>query len=54
MRKFSILLFMILYPMLSMAHGSFIMHGEDIMAVLGFEYNTKLFSRNRDTKSNDS
>lgn len=36
------------------AHSSFIQHCEDIMDVLGFEYNLKLFSRSKDTKSNQS
>lgn len=35
------------------AHSGFILHGEDIMAVLGLENNTKLFSRSKD-KSNNS
>lgn len=37
-----------------MAHGSFITHCEDMMEVFGFEYNLKLFSRSKDTKSNTS
>ena len=37
-----------------MAHGSFITHCEDMMDVFGFEYNSKLFSRSKDTKSNTS
>ena len=36
------------------AHGEFIEHGEDIMAVLGLEYNVKIFSRSKDTKNNTS
>lgn len=47
-----------LYIVLSLgdtyAHGDFIRHCEEIMQVLGFEYNTKLFSRNKDTKGNKS
>lgn len=35
------------------AHSGFVKHGEDIMAVLGFKYNTKLFNRSKD-KSNQS
>lgn len=37
-----------------MAHGSFILHCEDMMQVFGFEDNTLLFSRNKDTRSNTS
>ena len=37
-----------------MAHGSFIAHCEDMMEVFGFDYNIKLFSRSKDTKSNTS
>lgn len=37
-----------------MGHSSFIAHCEDMMAVFGFEYNIKLFSRSKDTKSNTS
>lgn len=36
------------------AHNGFIQHCEDIMDVFGFEYNLKLFSRSKDTKSNQS
>lgn len=36
------------------AHSGFIQHCEDIMSVLGFEYNTKLFNRSKDTRSNQS
>ena len=36
------------------AHGSFIDHCEDMMEVFGFEYNLKLFNRNKDTKNNTS
>lgn len=39
---------------LTYAHGDFISHCEDIMQVLGFDYNTRLFSRNKDTKGNKS
>jgi hypothetical protein len=34
----------------SFAHSDFIKHGEDIIAVLGLEYDTKIFSRSKDTK----
>ena len=36
-----------------MAHSSFIEHGEDIVAVFGFEHNIKIFNRSKD-KSNKS
>jgi len=36
------------------AHSGFIQHGEDIMAVLGLEHDTRLFNRSKDTKSNNS
>lgn len=36
------------------AHSSFIAHCEDMMDVFGFEYNLKLFSRSKDTRSNTS
>ena len=36
------------------AHASFIEHGEDIMAVFGFEPDTRLFNRSKDTRSNTS
>ncbi len=36
------------------AHSGFIQHGEDIVAVLGLEYNTKIFNRSKDTKNNNS
>lgn len=36
------------------AHSGFIAHGEDIMAVLGFKHNTKLFNRSKDTTNNTS
>ena len=36
------------------AHGNFILHCKDMMEVFGFEYNTKLFNRSKDTKSNQS
>lgn len=38
----------------SSAHNGFILHGEDIMAVLGLKKNTKLFNRSKDTKNNTS
>ena len=38
----------------TMAHSSFIAHCEDMMDVFGFEYNIKLFSRSKDTRSNKS
>ena len=37
-----------------LAHSGFIQHGEDIMAVLGLEHDTRLFNRSKDTKSNNS
>lgn len=46
-----ILLFSVLN---SYAHSGFIQHCEDIMDVLGFEDNPKLFSRSKDTKNNQS
>lgn len=33
------------------AHSGFIQHGEDIIAVLGLEYNTKIFSRSKDASN---
>ena len=36
------------------AHSGFIQHCEDIMSVLGFKDNPKLFSRSKDTKNNQS
>lgn len=36
------------------AHGGFVQHGEDIMAVLGFMNDTRLFNRSKDTKNNHS
>lgn len=36
------------------AHGSFIEHSEDMIAVFGFKRTTKLFNRSRDTKNNHS
>lgn len=36
------------------AHGGFIQHGEDIMAVLGLGNDTRLFNRSKDTKNNNS
>ena len=37
-----------------LAHDSFIAHGEDIMAVFGFDKNVLLFNRSKDTKNNTS
>ena len=34
-----------------MAHGSFVEHGEDIVAIFGFEYNTKIFNRSKDASN---
>lgn len=36
------------------AHGSFIEHSEDMIAVFGFKRTTKLFNRSRDTRNNHS
>lgn len=36
------------------AHSGFILHGEDIMAVLGLANDSKLFNRSKDTKNNHS
>ena len=53
-RKCAVLVVLLLCLSLSChAHRSFVLHCEDIMAVLGFEYNTKLFNRSKD-KSNQS
>ena len=37
-----------------LAHPNFILHGEDIMAVLGFAHDTRLFNRSKETRSNNS
>lgn len=47
-------LFLLFSVLNGYAHSGFILHCEDIMDVLGFEYNLKLFSRSKDTKSNQS
>lgn len=47
-------LFLLFSVLNGYAHSGFIQHCEDIMDVLGFEYNLKLFSRSKDTKSNQS
>lgn len=54
MRKTVFTLLMMLCAIDIMAHGDFIAHCEDMMDVFGFEYNTKLFSRSKATKSNTS
>lgn len=55
MLRFLSVLFILQFCVMSIrAHGSFIEHSEDMMDVLGFEPNTKLFSRSKDTRSNDS
>lgn len=51
---FIVFLYIVLSLSDTYAHGDFIRHCEEIMQVLGFEYNTKLFSRNKDTKGNKS
>lgn len=54
MKKILILIWTICCSINVEAHSSFIAHCEDMMAVFGFEYNTKLFSRSKDTKNNNS
>lgn len=55
MKFFFIIFLCICLPLNSTyAHGDFISHCEDIMQVFGFDYNTRLFSRNKDTKGNKS
>lgn len=54
-QKIGIFVFLLLSSVLNVyPHSGFILHCEDIMDVLGFEYNLKLFSRSKDTKSNQS
>lgn len=36
------------------AHSNFILHGEDVMSVMGLKNDTRLFSRSRDSKKNNS
>ncbi len=47
-------LFLLFSVLNGYAHSGFIQHCEDIMDVLGFEDNPKLFSRSKDTKNNQS
>ena len=53
-RLLLIIIHSLIYSTSVLAHGSFIQHCEDMMDVFGFEYNLKLFSRSKDTKSNTS
>ena len=53
-RLLLIIIHSLIYSTSVLAHSSFIQHGEDMMDVFGFEYNLKLFSRSKDTKSNKS
>lgn len=55
MKRFFICIICVLLSVSSLfAHPKFITHCEDIMDVLGFEYNLKLFKRSKDTKNNKS
>lgn len=55
MRKYIIFIIVFVVNLSNIfAHDSFIKHGEDIMAVFGFERNTLLFNRSKDTKNNTS
>lgn len=54
MRRFCIALLLFFCAAKLVAHSNFIAHCEDMMAVFGFENNTKIFSRSKDTKTNTS
>ena len=54
LRKLYILLFFCIVSFSAMGHGEWILHGEDIVAVLGFDRNTKIFNRSKDTNNNNS
>lgn len=53
-RLLLVIIYSLIYSTIVLAHSSFIQHCEDMMDVFGFEYNLKLFSRSKDTKSNKS
>ena len=54
LRKLYILLFSCIVSFNAMGHGEWLLHGEDIVAVLGFDRNTKIFNRSKDTNNNHS